>query len=383
MPWNETSPVDQRERFIADVRAGLFTMTELCERYGVSRTAGYKWVARADAGGRTALVDRSRAPHHCPHRIPTALAELLCAARRAHPLWGPKKLLQLLAPRHRRITTWPAVSTVGDLFVREGLVTKRRRRRRPVHPGTVPPHTTAPNDLWAADFKGQFRTGDGLYCYPLTITDQHSRYLLTCHSLRNVQTVGTQPAFERAFREYGLPRAIRTDNGVPFATQAIHGLSQLNVWWIRLGIQHQRILPAHPQQNGAHERMHKTLKAGAIRPSRATLPAQQRAFDAFRREYNEVRPHDTLGGHTPASIYAASPRPYPRRLPPVEYPGHYLVKRITSGGTFRFGRRLLFLATPLEGYDVGLDEVEDGVWSIYFCQVLLGRFDERDPVIRS
>ena len=383
MPWNETSPVDQRERFIADVRAGLFTMTELCERYGVSRTAGYKWVGRADAGGRAALTDRSRAPHHCPHRIPSALAELFCAARRAHPLWGPKKLRQYLATRHHRITTWPAVSTVGDLLVREGLVTKRRRRRRPAHPGTVPPHTTAPNDLWAADFKGQFRTGDGIYCYPLTITDQHSRFLLTCHSLRNVQTVGAKPAFARAFREYGLPRAIRTDNGVPFATQAIHGLSQLNVLWMRLGIQHQRILPAHPQQNGAHERMHKTLKAGAIRPPRATLPAQQRAFDAFRREYNEVRPHDTLQGQTPASIYHPSPRPFPRRLPPIEYPGHYLVKRITSGGTFRFGRRLLFLATPLEGYDVGLDEVEEGIWSIYFCEVLLGRFDERDPVIRS
>lgn len=383
MPWLEIAPMEHRTRFIADVRAGLYSMTELCERYGISRKTGYKWWARVEEGGRTALADRSRAPRHCPHRISGAIATLLCTARRAHPQWGPKKLLDLLRPRHPRITTWPAISTVGDLFEREGLITKRRRRRRAVHPGTVPPHTTEPNDLWAADFKGQFRTGDGLYCYPLTITDQHSRYLLTCHSLRNVQTVGAKPAFERAFREYGLPRAIRTDNGAPFATQAVHGLSQLNVWWIRLGIQHQRILPAHPQQNGAHERMHKTLKAGAIRPPRGTLSAQQRAFDTFRREYNEVRPHDTLGGQTPASIYRASPREYPRRLPPIEYPGHYLVKRITSGGTFRFGRRLLFLATPLEGYDVGLDEVEDGIWSIYFCAVLIARFSERDHIIRS
>jgi len=383
MPWNETSPVDQRERFIADVRAGLYSMTELCERYGISRTSGYKWVERAEEGGRAALADRSRAPHHCPHRIPDTVADLLCATRRTHPLWGPKKLLQYLGPRHRRIIEWPAVSTVGDLLVRHGLVTKRRRRRRPDHPGTVPPHTTEPNDLWAADFKGHFRTGDGIYCYPLTISDQHSRYLLTCHSLRNVQTVGARPAFERAFREYGLPRAMRTDNGVPFATCAIHGLSELNVWWMRLGIQHQRILPAHPQQNGAHERMHKTLKAGAIRPPRATLTAQQRAFDLFRTEYNEVRPHDTLQGCTPASVYRPSPRPYPRRLPPIEYPGHYLVKHITSGGTFRFGRRLIFLATPLEGYDVGLEEVDDGIWSIYFCTVLIARFDEQKYVIRS
>ena len=383
MPWLEIAPMEQRARFIADVRAGLYSMTELCERYGISRKSGYKWVERVAEGGRAALADRSRAPHHCPHRIPEAIAAMLCTARRAHPQWGPKKLLDLLRPRHRRITVWPAVSTVGDLFERQGLITKRRRRRRAVHPGTVPPHTTEPNDLWAADFKGQFRTGDGRYCYPLTITDQHSRYLLTCHSLRNVQTVGTKPAFARAFREYGLPRAIRTDNGVPFATQAIHGLSQLNVWWMRLGIQHQRILPAHPQQNGAHERMHKTLKAGAIRPPRATLPAQQRAFDTFRTEYNEVRPHDTLHGKTPASVYRPSPRPYPRRLPPIEYPGHYLVKRVTSGGTFRFGRRLLFLATPLEGYNVGLDEVDDGIWSIYFCNVLIARFDERKYVLRS
>jgi transposase InsO family protein len=198
---------------------------------------------------------------------------MLCATRRAHPSWGPKKLLQYLALRQRRITEWPAVSTVGDLLVRHGLVTKRRRRRRSVHPGTVPPHTTEPNDLWAADFKGQFRTGDGIDCYPLTVSDQHSRYLLTCHSLRNVQTVGARPVLERAFQEYGLPLAIRTDHGVPFATCAIHGLSELNVWWMRLGIRHQRIHPGRPQQNGAYERMHQTLKAEAIRPPRATMAA--------------------------------------------------------------------------------------------------------------
>ena len=268
--------------------------------------------------------------------------------------------------------------------MREGLVTKRRRRRRPAHPGTVPPHTTEPNDLWAADFKGQFRTGDGIYCYPLTITDQHSRYLLTCHSLRNVQTVGAKPAFERAFREYGLPRAIRTDNGVPFATQAVHGLSQLNVWWIRLGIQHQRILPgASAAERRARTHAQDTQSGGDSAATRHAAGPAARLRCAFAREYNEVRPHDTLQGQTPASVYHASPRPYPKRLPPIEYPGHYLVKRITSGGTFRFGRRLLFLATPLEGYDVGLDEIEDGVWSIYFCNVLIARFTERDHILRS
>ena len=240
MPWLETAPMEQRERFIRDDRLALYTMTELCERYGISRKTGYKWLDRFDAGGRAGLGDRSRAPHQCPHRIADNVAQLICLARRQHPSWGPEKLLQWLEPRHPDVDL-PAVSTAGDLLARKGLVKKRRRRRPHLHPGVVPAVTTQPNDLWTADFKGQFRTGDGVYCYPLTIADQHTRFLMACHGLLSTKGHGVRPVFDHLFREFGLPRAIRTDNGVPFATTGIHGLSQLNVWWLRLGIQHQRI----------------------------------------------------------------------------------------------------------------------------------------------
>jgi transposase InsO family protein len=373
----------QRRDFLADHRRQVFTMTELCARYGVSRKTGYKWLARYEAGGLPGLADRSRAPQHCPHRLAGSLARLLCQARRTHPSWGPRKLLQYLVPRHLEIAGWPAASTVGDLFARRGLIPKRRRRRSHQHPGVVPPLTRAPNDLWTADFKGEFRTGDGIYCYPFTLADQHTRYLLACQGMASTKGVPVRGVLERAFRTYGLPRAIRTDNGVPFATGGIHGLSQLTVWWIRLGIQHQRIRPASPQQNAAHERMHKTLKAGALRPPKATAVAQQRAFNTFRREYNEVRPHEFLAGATPASRYQPSARDYPARLPAIEYPTHFVIKRITNAGTFRFQHKLLFLSNALKQLPVGLEEVDDGLWSIYFCTVLLARLDERDYTLRD
>ena len=253
-----------------------------------------------------------------------------------------------------------------------------RRRRRPiVHPGTVPIQTSAPNDLWTADFKGQFRTRNGVYCFPLTIADQHTRYLLRVQGLLNTRGVGVRPVFERAFREYGLPRAIRTDNGVPFANTGLHGLTQLNVWWLRLGIQHQRIRPASPQENGAHERMHRTLKAETTRPPATDLATQQRVFQRFQREYNTERPHAALAGDPPAARYTASPRAYPAQLPALEYPGHFLVKRVTNAGTIRFQHKLLFLANALKQHRVGLEESEDGVWSLYLGSVLLGRIDER------
>lgn len=381
MPWMETSPVEQRERFIGDHRLELYAMAELCARYGISRKTGYKWLARFDEGGRLGLRDRSRAPRHCPHRIARAVAAVICAARRQHPTWGPAKLLTWLQPRHPGIE-WPAVSTAGDLLARRGLVKKRRRRRQWQHPGVVPATTSQPNDLWTADFKGHFRTRDTLYCYPLTVADQHTRYLLACHGLLSTKGHGVRPIFDRLFREYGLPRAIRTDNGVPFATTGIHGLSQLNVWWLRLGIQHQRILPAHPEQNGAHERMHKTLKGEACRPPQACLARQQRTFNAFRHLYNDERPHAALDNRPPAALYRPSTRAYTGTLPPVEYPGHFLVKRVTNAGTIRLKKRLLFLSNALQQHPVGLEEIDDGIWSIHFCQVLLGRVDERDYVIR-
>jgi transposase InsO family protein len=373
--------MDERLQFVRDAQRDRFTMSELCARYGVSRRVGYKWLARYEAEGRAGLVDRSHVPHHCPHKIQPAMEELLITVRTAHPHWGARKLLAVLSRQHPRIRAWPAASTVADLLARRGLVHKRHPRRHPVHPGVVRPVTDAPNDLWTADFKGQFRTGDGKYCYPLTLADQHTRYLLACHGVLSTQTVTAKPIFERAFHEYGLPLAIRTDNGVPFATQAIHGLSYLNVWWMRLGILHQRSRPGCPQDNGAHERMHRTLKRQAIKPVRASCTAQQRNFNAFRQEYNEDRPHERLNQQTPASQYRASARSYPERVPAPEYPAHFLVKKITTGGTFRFQHRLLYLANAMVDQQIGLEETDDGIWAIHFNSVLLATFDERDYII--
>jgi len=374
--------MEQRERFIADLKFGLFSVLELCARYGVSRKTGYKWIERFEVEGRHGLADRSRAPKTCPHRIDPLVARTICDARRRHTTWGPKKILQWMELRFPSMSL-PAVSTAGDLLVRRGLVKKRRRRRNHQHPGVVPDVTTAPNDIWAVDFKGQFKTKDGIYCYPLTITDLHSRSLLVCHGLLSTKAEGVFPVFERAFREFGLPKAIRTDNGVPFATTGIHGLSQLNVWWIRLGIQHQRILPASPQMNGKHERMHKTLKAEATIPPCSNVRTQQRKFDAFQKEFNHERPHDALGGKTPDSLYMPSNRPYDGKIPPYEYPAHFIIKRVTNAGTFRFKNRLLFIANALKQNLIGLEETENGIWSIYLCNVLLARFDERDFIIRG
>ena len=348
MPWLETAPMPQREQFIADHHRSLYSMAELCARYGVSRKTGYQWLARYAAEGPPGLRDRSHAPHRCPHRVDGELAALLLEARRAHPTRGPAKLVQYLAPRHPELDAddWPAVSTVADSLARHGLV-RRRRRRRPVqHPGTVPIHTAAPNGLWTADFTGQFRTRGGLYCYPLTVADQHPRLLIAVQGLPCTKGAGARRVFERAFREHGLPLAIRTDNGVPFANTGLHGPTQLSVWWLRLGIRHQRIRPASPQENGAHERTHRTLKAEATRP--------------------------------PAARYAPSPRPYPGRLPPPEYPGHFAVKRVTNAGTVRLGAGLLFISKAIARERVGPEEVGDGVWSLHFGPVLLGRVDERE-----
>ncbi|MEP6574392.1 MAG: IS481 family transposase [Gemmatimonadota bacterium] len=371
--------MQERLAFLVDYQRGRYSVTELCQRYGISRKTGYKLLARFATEGPSGLIDQSRAPHSCPHRIAAAIAEQLCAARQQHPSWGAGKLLAYLTPRAPALA-WPAPSTAHDLLVRAGLVAPRRRRRPrvPRPPGLGPRATTAPNECWTADFKGQFRTRDGHWCYPLTLADRHTRYLLTCRGLPSTHGPAVRAQFERAFRTYGLPDVIHTDNGAPFASTGLHGLSRLSVWWLRLGIQPQRSRPGRPQDNGAHERMHKTLKAEAIRPPRATPRAQQQAFDGFRRDYNEVRPHAGLAGQTPGSQYRASPRPYPRVLPPLDYPGHYQVRTIAAGGTFRFQGQQRFLSESLAHQYVGLDEIADGIWAIYFTTVRVATLDERE-----
>src|SRR5690606_30336264 len=281
------------------------------------------------------LADRRRVAAHCPHRTPAPIAAALLDARRRHPTWGPRKLLLYLARRQPR-TPWPAASTVGALLRAHGLVTPRRRRRPLGHPGRPTTPMDAPNVVWTADFKGDFAVGDGSRCYPLTIADGYSRYLLACQGLAAANHVLSRPIFERLFEEHGLPARLRSDNGAPFATCALCRLSRLSVWWLRLGIQPELIEPAHPEQNGRHERMHRTLKAETTRPPAGSLAAQQRRFNNFRVEYNAERPHDGLHGATPASCYTASPRPYPERLQPIEYPGHFEVYYVSTNGGIRF-----------------------------------------------
>lgn len=373
MPWSETTPVMERVKLIAEFSGGFFSVTELCQRYGVSRKTGYKWVERFEREGPEGLKDRSRVPKSSPSRTEAAIVEELLAMRRRHPTWGPKKLVAWLWD-HRPDQSWPAPSTAGEVLKRHGLVRARPWRRRLEHPGRSPYQALHPNDLWTADFKGQFRTGDARYCYPLTVADSVSRYLLGCDALRSSGTQTSLKRFKRLFREYGLPRAIRTDNGAPFASIAIGRLSALSVWWIRLGIQPILIEPSHPEQNASHERMHRTLKQETTRPPQASLSAQQRRFDRFRREYNDQRPHQSLGQKPPATFYQPSPRPYPQQLPPMQYPGHFEIRRVGSNGCISWNHQWLHLTQALRDQDVGLEEIDDGVWSVYFGQMLLGRF---------
>jgi putative transposase len=379
MGWAETNPVDERRRFIMDYESGQWSMTELCARYGVARKTGYARLERYRAEGEAAFTDRSRAPRSCPHRTPEAIEELIVAQRKA-VRWGARKLLRTLRDKYPDVT-FPARSTVSDIIDRHGLAEHRRRRTRWQHPGVVPPTTQAPNDLWTTDFKGQFRTGDGVYVYPLTIVDLHSRYILRVEGLPNVRTEGAKPEFERLFREVGLPKAIRSDNGAPFASTGIHGLCELNAWWMRLGIVHQRIQPASPQQNGAHERMHRTLKRETARPPAANMRAQQRRFDTFRRQFNDERPHEALDDATPSSVWTPSPRQFPRRVPKPDYPGHCETRKVSNAGVFRLATTQIFLSHALAGDYIALEEVDDGLWNILFYNTLLGRFDQRTNAI--
>jgi putative transposase len=374
----ETNALVERLRFVDDYESGQWTMSELCERFGISRPTGYKWSGRRRApdGG---LHELSRAPHRCPHRTAARIEDLILAARREYG-WGAKKLRKILSTRHRGLT-WPARSTINDILDRHGLLRRNRRRRKWRHPGAAPLQTHRPNQVWPADFKGQFKTGDGRYCYPLTVTDHFSRSLLACRGLPTVRTEDTKPVFRRLFRDVGLPDAIRTDNGAPFASTGIHGLCELNVWWMQLGIVHQRILPASPQENGTHERMHRELKRETARPAARSLRAQQRRFDRFQRRYNDERPHEGIGDRVPGSLWTPSSRPYPDRISPPHYPGHLEVRRVSHCGTFRLHSAQPFLSNALRDEYIGLEEVDDGVWNIVYYSTLLGRIDEKTLLI--
>ena len=372
MPWQVSDPMSQRVQFVAEVADGLFTMTELCARYGISRKTGYKWRARAGD-----LRDRPRRPRQSPTAVAPTTVALIRALRQAYPTWGPRKLRRML--QRRGVEPLPARSTIALVLRREGLISPRRRR--PARCGAPPPHTpmTAPNQVWTADFKGEFCTQDGAWCYPLTIMDGCSRFLLACQVLARPRTTETRAVFERVFRRYGLPQVVRTDNGEPFASPISCGrLSRLAVWWIRLGIHVERIAPGCPAQNGRHERFHRTLLADTLRPQAArTRRAQHARFRQYRRLYNEVRPHEALADQTPASVYVPSPRAWPARLPALEYSAAHLVRRVGPSGSVTWRNRRVSLSHVLEGEDVGFLPINDGLWAVYFGSLRLGLFDER------
>jgi len=377
VPWTTISPMSLRWEFVQTVHRRRHPIAEVCGAFGISEKTGYKWLARFAAEGKEGLADRDHTPHTVAHQLAPRVAEQILACRHAHRTWGPRKLRAYLDAT-RPGTVWPAPSTIGALLHRHGLVRARRR------PGGGPrrwapldqplTRADAPNDVWTTDFKGEFRVGDGAYCYPLTVLDAHSRYLLDCRALASTAGGAVQRIFTRLFHTYGLPRVVRSDNGEPFASPlALSRLSTLAVWWIRLGIRPERIAPGAPQQNGAHERLHKTLKAETTRPAASSAARQQQRFNAFRTEYNTERPHEALGLQVPARCYHASPRAMPAQLPALEYPAHVEIRRVQTTGVIKWRGTPVCLTTVLAGQDVALEPSAVDEWQVSFGPLVLGR----------
>jgi putative transposase len=378
MSWLETNPVIERVKFIAAYTSGLYRMSELCAHFGVSRPTGYQWVARFAAEGAAGLEDRSHAPHRCPHLMAETTKDLVLDARAKHPYWGSAKLRVRLIEENPLVTI-PARSRIDALLRREGKL--RQRRARPgndVHPGSTPLVAEQPNDLWTIDFKGEFRVGDGSMCFPLTVQDASTRFLPGITILRSTASDPVRAALEVMFRQHGMPLRMRSDNGAPFvASTAWRGLSRLSVWWIQLGIRHERNRRGCPQDNPRHERMHRTLKEETARPPQPTLAAQQVRTDVFRAEYNHLRPHESHDQKTPGSLYSDSPRAFPERLAGPEYAGHLEKRRVSSEGDFTFHGHSIFLSKSLAGQWIALEETDHHVWSIMFYDVLVARLNDQ------
>ena len=373
VPWKAKSPVDLRNELMRRLYDGE-RLADLCVEYGISTKTGRKFRRRFEARGLQGLVDASRAPLHIPHKTAPELAKLIVAERARHPTWGPKKLKVMLEKRHKRM--FPAASTIGDVLARAGLVTERRRRSAHEHVPTTLRIAKAPNDLWCIDYKGQFRMGDASYCYPLTLTDQFSRYLLGIEAMPAIRDEAAREACQEWFQQYGLPRTIRSDNGTPFASRGLAGLTKLSAYWMQLGIRLERIRPSHPEENGRHERMHRTLKLETAKPPRTNLLQQQDCFDIFRAEYNEERPHEALGQRCPSEVYTPSPRAYPTAIPLPRYVGYDDVLKVSASGSIYLGRyRSAHLTEALAGLYVGIDTQPDGRWLVTFCSLDLGHID--------
>jgi putative transposase len=372
MPWKECHIVEERMRFIARLLDGE-KMAHLCREFGISRKTGYKIFNRYKDCGLDALTDRSRRPYRQANQLPMQIEKLIVGLKKEYPHWGAPKIREKLRRLYPDIHC-PAISTIHAVLDRHGLV-KHRKRRRNKACGTALAHVTQPNELWCADYKGEFMLADRRYCYPLTVTDYASRYLITCDALSTTREAMAFPVFERAFKDFGLPTTIRTDNGVPFSSpNALYGLSRLSVWWLRLGIQIERIQPGHPEQNGRHERMHLTLKKEATKPAADNFLAQQGRFDRFIDYYNEERPHQALNMKMPAEKYKKSPRPY-RGLEDLEYPFHDLTAQVTNCGRFCYKSRKINLSTVFAGQLIGVKQVTNSVWLVSFMHYDLGYFD--------
>lgn len=381
MPWLETGPMDQRMQLITDILNGLGSITDLSDMYGVSRKTAYKWLARFKSGGLAALADQSRRPHGHPDTTPVEVSARLISLRKAHPLWGPRKV-RAMARREDATCAVPAVSTVGRILHDAGLVEARvRRPRSPQGAGmSAAAVSPEPHQVWCADFKGHFRMGDGRYCYPLTVTDFATRNLLCCQGMHAINTPESQVAFEALFYAHGLPERIHTDNGAPFASsQAIAGLTTLAVWWIERGIAIERSRPHCPQDNGRHERMHRSLAAAVTRPPRHDLAAQQAAFDQFRHEFNHHRPHEALNDAPPISCYRPSPREYTGKTVDPAYPGHWETRRVSHNGLIRFRGQLLPIPSALAGRDIALEPIDDDAWRLVFHRLILGTYRRKGP----
>ena len=372
MPWKSKTPVDLRIEFMNRVMKGE-TVAELCREFGISRKTGDKFKQRFKRLGEAGLLDQSRAPRVIPHKTSAEVVKLLVEERKRRPSWGPKKLKNTLEKRLG--CELPAVSTIGDILVRAGLVVNRPKRRKfPPQPTTLR-EALAPNDVWCIDYKGQFRLGDRSLCYPLTLTDQRSRYILGCDAMVAISDEEARESCEEVFRSYGLPKAIRSDNGVPFASSGLRNLTRLSAYWLQLGIDLERIRPAHPEENGQHERMHRTLKFETTRPPRTNLLQQQERFDEFVEEFNHERPHEALAMKRPAQLYKPSPRKLPAVLAELDYPQHDDVIPVDRVGYVSFRRRRSYLSTALAYQTVGVREELNGRWLVTFANLDLGYVD--------
>src|SRR5215207_4568619 len=383
MPWDQTDAMNERLQMLGEHLSGDYGAAELARRYGVSRKTIYEWIARYEQEGVEGLKERSSAPHHHPNATDREVVDEILCLKERWPQWGAPKLLARLQ-RDMKVGPCPAESTVSEILKRHGLSFPRKKRRHAVPSSQPLAHAQEPNAVWCVDFKGWFRTGDGSKCSPLTLTDAYSRYLLRCQGLgESTGHLLVQPIMISAFREYGMPWAMRSDNGPPFATSALGGLSKLSVWWLRLGIKVERIEPGKPQQNGRHERFHRTLQQHTAAPPARTLGAQQRCFEQFTQEYNQQRPHEALGQDTPAEHYERSSREYPARLPAArEFPDEWQ-KRSVRTGRMKWNGCEVNITQALAGEYVGLEPVGDGRWAVWFQDLELGIFDERTMSVKG